>query len=207
MKRRTFIREIVLLSAAPLLWLPRKSKAQPGWSASDLSTLTPSVTPPSSCTTLKLDYSGGGTGDSRTTANSSSFIYLASAFGTTGGFTCCAASAWLERIGSPSGTLTAEIWSDAAGSPSAIVGSSSNTVNISSVPTSQTETSFTGISAALSASTSYWLVLRSSFTPSGTDGYYLYRRDVSATIKKSSSGSSWSTETSARRTKLKLFSA
>ena len=41
MKRRTFIREIVLLSAAPLLWLPRKSKAQPGWSPVSLSLLNP----------------------------------------------------------------------------------------------------------------------------------------------------------------------
>lgn len=205
MKRRFFIKEIVLLGTFPMIWLPRSAASQFGWPPINLATLNKS-SGEASCTTLQLDYSGGGTSDSRTTANSSSFIYLASAFGTTGGFTCCAASAWLERIGSPSGTLTAEIWSDAAGSPSAIVGSSSNTVNISSVPTSQTETSFTGISAALSASTSYWLVLRSSFTPSGTDGYYLYRRDVSATIKKSSSGSSWSTESSARRSKIKLFS-
>lgn len=43
MKRRTFIREIVLLSAAPLLWLPRKSTAQPGWSPNDLASL---YTPP-----------------------------------------------------------------------------------------------------------------------------------------------------------------
>lgn len=40
MKRRTFIREIVLLSAAPLLWLPRKSKAQPGWSPTELAGLS-----------------------------------------------------------------------------------------------------------------------------------------------------------------------
>ena len=39
MKRRTFIREIVLLSAAPLLLLPRKSTAQPGWSPVHLAAL------------------------------------------------------------------------------------------------------------------------------------------------------------------------
>ena len=78
----------------------------------------------------------------------------------------------LQKVGSPTGNLTIEVQTDSAGSPSGtpVTNGTSNTVAMSGLSTSYTETTFTFASAfSLSADTVYWIVLKRSDAVSGAN--------------------------------------
>ena|SRR3990167_3778557 len=70
---------------------------------------------------------------------------------------------FLAKVGSPTGNLTVEIWSDTGSNlPNAIIGTGSGNVAESGLSTTPAEITFTGISAVVSSGTKYWAVLKTT---------------------------------------------
>lgn len=118
-------------------------------------------------------------------------IYLALPFYATNSATVCKIDIVIRYGVDAGGTLTAAIYSNSANSPGSIIGSASGAVDITAFTSSFTTNTIT-LSSSITAGSTNWLVLATSFT---TD--YCYFGAVAATgglllPKISSNGSSWS---------------
>ena len=123
--------------------------------------------------------------------------YVSSTF-TTGGSGIAADNLefWIRRIGSP-GTLTAEVWTNSGGNPSALVASATKTVTTSDITDWISELWTFDLSAAsnLGASTIFHVVLFGASTDDASN-YWEVGVDTSGSASKdSSAGSSWATST------------
>jgi hypothetical protein len=88
---------------------------------------------------------------------------------------------WLKKVGSPTGNLTLKIYSDASGEPDTVISNgTSDTVAASALSTSFGWITFTFANVpALSASTTYWLVLETTDSAS-TDNFVEWGADESS---------------------------
>ncbi len=140
-----------------------------------------------------------------------SFKYVGYSF-TAGGYggtwsgtkTACSVTVNLLRIGSPTGTLSACIYSGNT-NPTTLIGTcSTNTVNYSDVGTGITSISFTGLSATLTAETIYWVVIIGSANGSSgntiASGLSGYNEGSPHITKSSNDGTTWGGDLSAFRT-------
>lgn len=122
------------------------------------------------------------------------YLYIAAPF-TTGasGFTACAADAQLFNNASPPGTFKSEIYTNNIASPGSLVGTASNTVNKSAVNgVFGNYQNFNGMSASLSALTTYWFVVQASqVDPNNSTIFYIHANSGVDTIKGSVDGTSW----------------
>lgn len=164
MKRRSFIREIVFLSAAPALWLPRKTIGQPaGWGVSDLSSL---VAPAASASFTIGDNSSGGT-----TGSSTRIIaggpWLAANTGTI-------SSLYFYISTAATANAAAAIYADSSGSVGALVAQSTGTASV----TSTAAWCSVSLSASIVSGNSYWLAVWGDVSLT-----YYYASDAAYSVK------------------------
>ena len=126
---------------------------------------------------------------------------LAQSFQVTGATTVDAVGLWLKKVGAPTGNLTVKIQTDSAGSPSGttVTNGTSSTVAASTLSTSYGMIAFDfSTNPTLSGSTTYWLVLETADSDSGTN-YVVWGADGSTPgyadgAMKSFDTSSWNAE-------------
>jgi hypothetical protein len=104
----------------------------------------------------------------------------------------------LKKTGTPTGNIWVEVWTDTgSNAPNAITGSASANVDVSTIPGSETETTFTfAAGTAVTASTKYWIVVRGSYTINGTDYAQVYFNNTAYNVALQafdSGGPGWST--------------
>lgn len=147
--------------------------------------------PPPPCDTMQINPFD-------TVDNAPSFQsvdYIACSFVTGGsGFTGCKMNVqfYIPAGPPPAGTVKVSIYTDNAGSPGTLVGTASATQD-RTVLVDAAKTTFTGISATLSASTTYWAVVNTPATGNGTLSVYEDGGSETSTIKESTDGTTWST--------------
>lgn len=121
------------------------------------------------------------------------YTWYGEKFTTTNAFTACTLVIYVNRLGSPGGTIRASIYTDNANKPGTLVGSWSATQNCSSIGTSVDFNGVFSISATLSSSTVYWVVINTS--QAGTAGNYIQwigKAGVAwARLRGSTDGSTW----------------
>lgn len=146
------------------------------------------------CSTLSIDRSGAFDDF----LNFTTETWIASKFTTGSGVTICRADVDMVRVGTAaSGTLQVAFYTDNGGSPSqpsTLVGTASGTIDRTTLSASETYVSFTGISAVLSASTVYWIVVKASAvgTNGSNDDYVIIHTQSGANCRGSAnSGSVW----------------
>jgi hypothetical protein len=108
---------------------------------------------------------------------------------------------FLKKVGNPTGTMTLQIQTDSAGSPSGTLANASATVTVaeSSVPATHTWVPFNfATNFSLTVGTTYWLVLSTNRAASATD-YIQWGADASSPAyangqMKSQSASAWRVE-------------
>ncbi len=200
----------VILSASTQYWLTIRATAPQasgvGWN-------------------LRIDTTGSGytggtrwfSGDNGTTWSNedvTNFLYfsvtadattvkdkLSQSFQVTGAQTLGSVNLWLKKVGSPTDTMTLRIETDSAGSPSGTLvdANATTTVSESTLSTSYGDILFTFASSfSISGSTTYWLVLSTDRSASGTD-YVEWGADSSSPSyangeMKSEASSTWSAE-------------
>lgn len=116
-----------------------------------------------------------------TTSAFTSYDLLAQSFQVTGAQTVGTITAYLKKVGSPTGNLTVEIQPDSAGAPSgtAVSNGTSGTVAASTLTTSYADITFSfATPPSLSGSTTYWLVLKTTDSASNTN-YVQWGADTS----------------------------
>lgn len=161
MRRRSFIRDIVLLGAAPALLLPRKSQA--------VVIVQPVAV--AGCATLAQDHSGANTAQFNV-GSGSSRAYAAGQFAATADRTVCRVDLPLFKSGSPTMDLYISLYSNNAATtpdePNAIIGSEHATpVNAATISATDpiaggTWASWTGMSWSITNTTLYFIVVRTS---------------------------------------------
>lgn len=167
--------------------------------------------------------SGGGGGGGCTTeafAGGTSFddaydwafyTWQAQSFTTVGSFTVCKAQAYLAQQGTTAaGTLEALIYTESgSNTPGTLVGTGSGTVDRTTIPGSQSFIEFTGMSASLSAATTYWLILKASAIDANGSNRIFWQVDTTGEtglIKSSVNGTVWDATGTNRTFTFKLFS-
>ena len=139
--------------------------------------------------------------------------FVAGGYGSTwtGTKTFCKIVVYLEKTGTPTGTLTAGIYTDNAGVPGTLVGTAStNVVNYSDVGT-DTQVTFTGLSASLTAGTTYHVVVWGS--ANGSVGNTIavnasgFNEGSPHTSDYGNTGVGWSTFTGSRTLAFTLYSS
>ena len=126
---------------------------------------------------------------------------LAQSFEVTGSQTPETVDLWLKKVGSPTGTMTLRIETDNSGEPSGTLvhANATTTLAESGLGTSYADVTFTFASAfTISGSTTYWLVLSTDRSASGTN-YVVWGADTSTPSyadgeMMSEASSSWSAE-------------
>jgi hypothetical protein len=132
----------------------------------------------------------------------STYRWKAAKFAAGDSVTVCSTSLRLKKVGSPTFNLTAYIYGSTGTEPdeSNIIGGS-DSVSASSLSTSYAYISFTGMSAAITNTTEYWIVLVASAV--GDASNYVHIRidtgcDFEDGVKYSSNGTSWTNSSSDR---------
>jgi len=153
----------------------------------------------------------GDTGNFDGAQDWTGFRWKANSFTTGGsGFTVCKAQAYLAKQGTPAaGTLEALIYTDSSGTPGTLVGTGSATLDRTTISGTQAFVEFTGMSAVLSASTTYWFILKASALDTDSGNRIYWQEDVTGetnTGKDSADGSAWESPQTTRAWLFKLFS-
>lgn len=158
------------------------------------------------CDTSRQSEASEGSG--YTVGFSTVYTYLASKITAAASYDACQLQVPLQRVGSPTFTMTFEVWSHDAGNdqPDALVGSG-DTLDAASVSTDEATYSL-DVSASLSSGATYWLLVRCD--PVGDAGNHIVwmRQAAGAVelIKHSTDTSTWSTTSSTRCLAYNLFS-
>lgn len=118
--------------------------------------------------------------------------YTAGQFTAGSTYTICAVTLRIRKVGTPTFTLNAYIYTNNAGNPGTLVGTGSDNFSISSLSTSDGPAAFTGLSASLTSGTVYWIVVKATSAPNDFTNYgYVSGANGSNTFKHSSNGTSW----------------
>lgn len=159
------------------------------------------------CTTARDTINGATTGN----GNTQGYRYAAQRFTAGASATICRAVLRLARDAGETGTLTVSIYSHNAtgnGTPNAAI--SSGTLSIASLGTSEGDGEITSLSAALTSSTVYWVVIDDPTNGGGFDGGTLWYWESSGAVANnmvySSDGSTWNELNSNTRFKFTLYS-
>lgn len=114
-------------------------------------------------------------------------------------YTNCAADVWLAKVASPTGNLSVGIWSNNATGPvpNTLI-SESGTVAASTLTTFTTSAAipvvnFTGLSAALTSGTVYWVAVHQTVLGTGTN--FIRWATASTTNVNWATSANWSTWT------------
>lgn len=155
-----------------------------------------SFAPPSSGCSVQADQQTGTNNQSGPLGDQSSNTYGAFSFTAASSYTLCAITVPLEKVGTPSYTLTAYVYSNSSNSPASLIGTGSAGIATTSLGTSYANITFTGLSAAITASTQYWVVIKSTSAPNDNTNYAQWGGTGSGCTPYfaiSPTGSSWST--------------
>lgn len=162
---------------------------------------------------------GGGCATARDTINGTTvasgntegFRYAAQRFTAGASTTICKAVLRLARNTGITGTLTVGIWSHNSagnGTPNTLI--SSSTLDISTLATTEGDATITGLSAAVTSGTVYWVVIDDPTNGGnfggGTLWYYESASFVPNNMVTSANGSTWSEFDSSSRFKFILYS-
>lgn len=181
--------------------------------------------------TTKVGGSGktkvGGSGTTKVTANVSGFTQreqqagttvnyyevsdgtyskIATPFVATATYTYTKGVIRQAKVGSPVVNLTLEVWSDSAGSPGSINGTGSGTIAASSLGTSEADVTYTGLSASITNTTTYWQVITASAIGNTSDKIRNYVATQGSTGVKVWNGSSWAAYTGGEQMKFTNYS-
>lgn len=143
--------------------------------------------------TVQKDQVSGAESDINALAADSGTTYVGGQFTAGSSYTLCAVTLRLRKVGTPTFTLNAKIYTNNAGSPGTLVGTGSNNFSISSLTTSDGDASFTGLSASLTSGTVYWIVIQSTGSPNDFSNYGIVSGAFGATtFRQSANGTTWS---------------
>lgn len=159
-----------------------------------------------SCTTARDTWADTTSGTFPFGASSARQLAATGPFTAAASATICRIDIPLYKVGSPTFTMTAVIYTDSGGTqPGTQVGTASGTVDASTLGTSEPGTwvSFTGASCAITSGTAYWVVVTTSAQDGEVD--WPYGGGFGTGIEMTFNGTVWSTEAS-RRGKFALFS-
>jgi len=142
-----------------------------------------------SCTTVAQQATGTGVGGVYAGKDHSA---EGSVFTANASDTVCTVDLSIKKIGTPSGTLRVGVFADSSGVPGSQVGTWSSTVASGAITGSYATVTFSGLSAARTSGTTYWLVVESG----STDGSNYYQLDAggsygSGTTVDGTVASSW----------------
>lgn len=164
------------------------------------------------CTTQRdTEY---GAANATVTNGAASRIYIATKFTANGDYTYCGANLSLTKTGSPTMNLTVCIYThdgvEDDPADAGQVGTCSDAVAASSVGTSETEVSFSGMSAGVSSGTVYWIVLVSSAAGDVSNNIVWNLADyvteaTERVVSDVDASGTWGIQSSARVAKHKLF--
>lgn len=188
--KRCFLTAWVSILLILFAWLPDfRLHANP---QQVLPCLGSSVAPAASCAT---------TTDSNTAATSGSEFIGANAGSTWRGYSFVAGSSYtvckvvlrMAKVGSPTFTANTYIYTDNAGVPGTLIGTGSGNFSVSTLTTSEGDATFTGISAAVTSGTTYWIVTKATGAPNDFTNYVNEFVSVGSTTGQSSAdGITWS---------------
>lgn len=122
------------------------------------------------------------------------YTWLGNIFTPTPSFTCTSAKVRMSVNGTvAAGTLQAKIYTNNSGNPGTLVGTASATVDRTTIVGGDVEVDFTGISASLTGSTTYWMIVEASATDGGSSNSvrWIGTTNGSDGIRGSQAGSSW----------------
>lgn len=143
--------------------------------------------------TVQKDQVAGAESDINALAADSGTTYVGGQFTAGSSYTLCAVTLRLRKVGTPTFTLNAKIYTNNAGSPGTLVGTGSNNFSISSLTTSDGDAAFTGLSASLTSGTVYWIVIQSTGSPNDFSDYGIVSGAFgSTTFRQSANGTTWS---------------
>lgn len=164
------------------------------------------------CTTVKDSSTVAGLGAHSLGIGSSS-MYLATKFVAGSSYTFCGFDALLQKSGSPTQTVTPELWSHNAGTdlPDAALSVGSTTYNAATFPASEAAYHFTGMNAALVSGTTYWLVLHITSGASDSGNFTQWFRNSTLAVggannvASATAAGSWSSTSTSRRLKFNTY--
>jgi len=133
-----------------------------------------------------------GAETSRTIGATSAEAYVAGSFSLASAITCKTVSVKLNKLGSPTGTISCFLYTDGGLAPDSLIATSATTLESSVVTTEKIWYDFV-FSQALSATT-YWVVLTTDSHDGYSDVVYWYYDNADTSYRKASSddASSWS---------------
>lgn len=207
MRRRAFLKQGLVFTG--LIWVPKPF-------AQDLGN-------PSELAIQKAASGGGGggcatprdvvNGTSTSLTTTGNYPWLAVKFNAGASTTICRAVLRLSKEGTPVGNLSVAIYSHNGGTnfPNASIDDSS-TVAASTLAASESDFDFaTGLSAAVTSGTDYWVVLKDSsgggFSGNGAQWHYQGTASGRRTALSSDSGANWSEVSPDNPYKFQLYSA
>ena len=121
----------------------------------------------------------------------------------------CSIDVALSKAGTPSGTLTAAVYSDSGSdTPGSIIGTASDSVGQASVGETKGTIAFTGMSASKTSGTTYWRVLVITSAGDGSNYYVIHaaNHSVGESIMSSTDGTTWGTVSTTRTIEFTDFS-
>jgi hypothetical protein len=162
------------------------------------------------------DLVDGTTNGSHQNGSSTSVKYVAGKFQAAESVTICALDLALNKVGSPTFGLKVSIYSHNAGTdyPDAKISDDSDSVLASTLPTTDdgVDTAFSNFSVALTAGTTYWIVLEADAIGDSSNHVLWYRisgtlsSGGTRTVAVDDTASSWANGSSTRLLKYHLFS-
>lgn len=141
------------------------------------------------CSTLADSVTGTSAGNESLGSFSSS-TYKGGNFTAASSYTLCSVTLRLAKVSSPTQTAYAAIYTDNSGVPGTLVGTQSANSSMSGWSASEGDVTFTGMSAAITSGSVYWIILRASAADSSNYGA-IYRLGGSGIFANSSNGSTW----------------
>ena len=157
--------------------------------------------------TLK-DSNTAASNGSQTFGGAAGTKYIAGRF-TSGatGYTLTRVDVYLAKVGTPSFNISASIYTNNADSPGTLVGTgSTNSIATGDLTASEALYSFTGLSAGLSATTDYYIVLTcNSVGDISNRGLWYHNSSAANQTDTSSDATTWNTNSSSRQIKYATY--
>lgn len=158
------------------------------------------------CSTQK-DTVGGTTNDFDVVGADTDYTYVGWQFTAGSNYTLCMTRLRLKKTGSPTFTVKAYIYTNSAGAPGTQVGTESAAFSVSTLTTTEADADFTGMSAALTSGTVYWIVLVATGAPNDfTNFLSVAQISGSHNTKMSATGSGWTDQNTFVDLKFTTFS-
>jgi hypothetical protein len=114
--------------------------------------------------------------------------------------TICSIKLSMKKVESPTFNINVYIYTDVSDAPNELVGTGSNAVAASTLGAGYGWIEFTGMSAAVTATNEYWIVVKTSATDE--TNHVAFNTDINCKdtygIKYSSDGSSWTNSSTTR---------